>query len=74
MIAILIVAMTKHEIWLDRLMIFPLGIPDSKLIEIQKEEVLAQLKDEIAKNGFNEHLLEDSDILSIARSKHLQLR
>ena len=43
--------MTKHEIWLDRLMIFPLGIPDSKLIEIQKEEVLAQLKDEIAKNG-----------------------
>ena len=51
-----------------------LCIPDSKLIEIQKEEVLAQLKDKIAKNGFNEHLLEDSDILSIARSKHLQLR
>ena len=59
----------RHSIWLDRLNIFPLGLPDG--VTRQEVQVLAQLKEEIAKNGFNDQLLDDSDILSLARAKNL---
>ena len=59
----LIVTLTKrYKIWFDRLNIFPLGLPDGAILP--EQEILVQLKEEIAKNCFRESLLEDSDKLS----------
>ena len=53
---IIICLKSKSKIWIDRLQIFPLGPPDDVQL-IVEEEILNQLKEEIARNAFNESLL-----------------
>ena len=61
----------RRNVWLNRLNLFSLGLPDG-VIPVE-ENLLAALKEEIAKNGFNESLLEESDIVSYARANNLLL-
>jgi len=59
----------RYLIWLDRLNIFPLGLPDG--VKPPEGEILKQLQEEIAKNCFRESLLADSDALSLAKARNL---
>lgn len=54
---------------MERLNIFPLGLPDG--VKPPEAELLKALKEEIAKNGFSQSLLEESDIVSVSRAKNL---
>ena len=68
-LSLVITASVRYNQWLDRLILFPLGLPDN--VVIPEREMLAQLKEEFSKNGFNEQLLEEySDILSQAKTKN----
>ena len=58
-ISIIITLRQKHKIWIDRLNIFKLGLPDD--VEPLEAEMLKQLQEEIAKNGFSESLLDRDD-------------
>ena len=55
---------------MKRLIIFPLGVPDH-LVSEEEKEILTQLKEEIARTGFSDSLLDESDIISMARARHL---
>jgi len=65
-IALIISMHRRYLIWLDRLHIFPLGLPDG--VTPPPEELLAALKEEIEKNRFKESLLEQSEIMSLAKA------
>ena len=54
---------------MERLNIFPLGLPDG--VKAPEADILKALKEEIAKNGFSQSLLEESDIVSLSRAKNL---
>ena len=59
----------RYKVWLDRLILFPLGLPDG--YSLAGEEMLVQLQEEIARNGFREELLDESDIVSLARARNV---
>lgn len=66
----LLIAMNRrHAIWLERLILFPLGNPDH--VVVPEKEILTSLKLELQKNGFSEGLLDETDALSIAKAKEL---
>ena len=69
-ITLLIAIFKRHNIWLERLNLFPLGLPDG-VEPPQHEELLAQLKEEFKQTGFNEELLDESDIMSLAKARNL---
>ena len=54
--ALLFALFKRHKVWLARLTLFPLGLPDDSVTapKVLSEELFVQLKEEIAKNGFNE--------------------
>ena len=66
---LLITMNRRHTIWLERLIMFPLGNPDH--LVIPAKEMLTSLKLELQKNGFSEGLLDETDVLSLAKAKEL---
>lgn len=68
-ISIVITLRRKHRIWIDRLEIFDLGLPDGA--SQPEAEMLKQLREEIARNRFNESLLERDDFTTIVKTQNL---
>ena len=67
-ISLIISLRQKFKMWIDRLSIFPLGLPDGVLPP--DPEMLKQLQEEILRNRFNESLLESDDVNDdVLRSK-----
>ena len=51
---------------MERLIDYPLGPPDH-VIEAEAKDMLKKLKQEIAEEGFDEQLLDESEVMSLAK-------